>query len=80
MVGGFRLVFPNLMTMKIGENQQGIHNCVCGKLQLSANAFTEAILGNVSFLVSRLPESGKKEPIIKQDKVRKVASMDTCIA
>ena len=48
------------MTMKVGENQPGIHNCVCGKLQVSANAFTDAILGKVSFLVSRLPESGKK--------------------
>ena len=53
------MVFPNLMTMKIGENQPGIHNCVCGKLQVSANAFTDAISGKVSFLVSRLPESGK---------------------
>ena len=45
MVGGCRLVFSNLMTMKIGENQPGIHNYVCGKLQVSANAFTDAILG-----------------------------------
>ena len=60
IVGGCRSVFPHLLTTKVQENQPWRYRCVCGELQVAATASKGAILGNVSFIVSRLPESAKK--------------------
>ena len=63
IVGGCRSVFLHLLTTKVRENRPWIRTCVCGELQVAATASKGAILGKVSFLVSRLLESGKKGPL-----------------
>ena len=62
IVGGCRSVFSHLLTTKVWENRPWIRTCVCGELQVAATASKGVILGWVTFLVSRLLESGKKAP------------------
>ena len=59
IVGGCRSVFRHLLTTKVRENRPWIRTCACGELQVAATTSKGVILGKVSFLVSRLPESGK---------------------
>ena len=44
------------------RNRPWICTYICGELQVAATASKGVILGKVSFLVSRLLESGKKGP------------------
>ena len=60
IVGGGRLIFPHLLTTKVQKIQPWIRSCVCGEPQVAATASKGALLGKVSFLVSRLPEAGAK--------------------
>ena len=62
IVVGWRSVFSHLLTTKVRENQPWMRRYVYGELQVAATASDGAFLGNVSFLVSRLLESGKRGP------------------
>jgi len=66
IVGGCRSVFPHLLTTKVQENRAWICRCVCEELQVAATAPKGVVLGSVTFLVSRLLESGKSGPTIVQ--------------
>ena len=46
------------------ENQQGMQNYVCKELKMAPTVSTGVVLGDMMYLVSRLPELGKKGALI----------------